>query len=157
MKKVLLTSEAVAKLESRLKELIEKRQIIAEEIKVARSFGDLSENAEYDAAREAQAINESEINKIKDSLDNYELVEPKKANARLIGLNSKVEFQFEGDDDVKKVTIVTRVDSNPIKGFISNESPIGEALIGKKKGSEVNCVTPSGVKRLKVLSVTNKK
>jgi len=155
MKKVLLTQEALEKLHHELEELIHKRSEIAEEIKKARSFGDLSENAEYHAAREAQSLNETEILKVKGLLDNYELVSMEGIDVDTATLNSDVEFKFIGDDVVEKIRIVTRVDADPMNNLISNESPIGEALLGHKKGDIVDCQTPNGVTQIEILSVTH--
>lgn len=155
MKKVLLTQEALDKLHHELEELIQKRSEIAEEIKKARSFGDLSENAEYHAAREAQSLNETEILKVKALLDNYELVSMEGIDAGTATLNSDVEFKFAGDDEVEKVRIVTRVDADPMNNLISNESPIGEALLGHRKGDVVDCQTPNGVTKIEILNVTH--
>lgn len=153
MKKVLLTEEALAKLQHELEELIAKRTEIAEEIKKARSFGDLSENAEYHAAREAQSLNETEILKVKGLLENYELVDTHEVDANTITLNSDVEVKFIDDDYIEKIRIVTRVDSDPMNNLISNESPIGEALLNHKTGDTVECQTPNGLLRLEILSV----
>lgn len=155
MKKILLTQEALEKLQHELEELIVKRTEIAEEIKKARSFGDLSENAEYHAAREAQSLNETEILKVKGLLENYELVDMNDVDVDTVSLNSDVEFKFQGDDVVEKVRVVTRVDADPMNNLISNESPIGEALLGHKKGDVVDCQTPNGITKIEILSVTH--
>lgn len=155
MKKILLTQEALDKLNHELEELIKKRTEIAEEIKKARSFGDLSENAEYHAAREAQSLNETEILKVKGLLDNYELVDTDVVDKDTITLNSEVEFKFIGDDTVEKVKVVTRVDADPMNNLISNESPIGEALIGHHAGDVIDCQTPNGTSRIEIISVTH--
>ncbi|MCH4890364.1 transcription elongation factor GreA [Acidaminobacter sp. JC074] len=153
MKKILLTQEALEKLNHELEELIVRRSEIAEEIKKARSFGDLSENAEYHAAREAQSLNETEILKVKGLLENYELVDTDAVAEDVISLNCEVEFKFDGDDEVEKVSVVTRVDADPMNNLISNESPIGEALIGHRAGDVVDCQTPNGVTKLEIMSV----
>lgn len=155
MKKVLLTEEALAKLNHELEELIVKRTSISEEIKKARSFGDLSENAEYHAAREAQSLNETEILKVKGLLDNYELVNTDDIDVGTATLNSDIEFKFVGDDTIEKVRIVTRVDADPMNNLISNESPIGAALLGHQKGDVVDCQTPNGVTQIEIISVTH--
>ncbi len=155
MKKIVLTEDALEKLKNELEDLIEKRQEISEEIKKARSFGDLSENAEYHAAREAQSLNETEILKVKDLLENYELADTENFIEGAVRLNSEVQFKFDGDDTVEKVKIVTKIESDPINDLISNESPIGEALIGKFEGDVVNCQTPNGTVRLELISVAH--
>lgn len=155
MKKVLLTQEALVKLNHELEELMVKRSTIAEEIKKARSFGDLSENAEYHAAREAQSLNETEVLKLKALLENYELVNTDNVEEGAITLNSDVEFKFDGSDLVEKIRVVTKIESDPINNHISNESPIGEALIGHHEGEEVECQTPNGVVKLLIMSVSH--
>jgi len=154
MKKILLTKEALEKLKHELEELIVKRSNIAEEIKKARAFGDLSENAEYHAAREAQSLNETEILKVKALLDNYELVDTENVIEGTITLNSTVEFTMDGSTDIEKVKIVTKIESDPMNNLISNESPIGEALLGHHAGEIVDCNTPNGVLKLVISSVT---
>ncbi|MBN2797184.1 MAG: transcription elongation factor GreA [Clostridia bacterium] len=153
MKKVLLTKTALAKLEKEYDDLMVKRSVIADEIKKARSFGDLSENAEYHAAREAQSLNETEILKVKALLENYELVDETNLDKSKVSLNSRVEIKFEDSDFVETVQIVSKIESDPINGFISNESPIGEALLGHHEGDTVDCQTPNGVSKIKIISV----
>lgn len=155
MKKLLLTEEALAKLNRELEEFVLKRKVITAEIKLARSFGDLSENAEYHAAREAQSFNEAEIVKTKSFLENYELVNTDNIDVGTATLNSDVEFKFVGDDTLEKVKIVTRVDADPMNSLISNESPIGAAILGHRKGEFVNCQTPNGVSQIEIISVTH--
>lgn len=155
MKKTLLTEQALEKLNQDYEELIAKRQEIAEEIKRARGFGDLSENAEYQAAREAQSQNESEIKKIKDIFENYELVEkPKSKNT--ISIGSKVKIEYTEFEEIEEITIVTKVESDPINGLISNESPVGTALMGQKKGATVEVSTPAGTTKIKVIEMIKK-
>ena len=154
MKKVLLTEEALTKLKRELEELMKKRTYIAEEIKKARSFGDLSENAEYHAARESQSLNETEIQKVKALLENYELVDTKNVIEGIISLNSTVEFTLDDASASETVKIVTKVESDPMNNLISNESPIGEALLGHHAGEVVDCQTPDGVSEIAILKVS---
>ncbi len=141
MKKAYQITEAGKKeLEAELETLKARRGDIAEKIAAARDYGDLSENAEYDAAREEQGLVESRIAEIEDIVQNAELITA--SNSSTIGLGSKVELDNKG----KKVTyhVVGPVEANPIEGRISNESPIGSALMGKKVGDEVSVTTPKG-------------
>jgi transcription elongation factor GreA len=154
MKKVLLTEEALIKLKRELEELMVKRSYIAEEIKKARSFGDLSENAEYHAARESQSLNETEIQKVKALLENYELVDTKNVIEGIISLNSTVEFTINDASASETVKVVTKVESDPMNNLISNESPIGEALLGHHAGEVVDCQTPDGVSKIAILKVS---
>lgn len=155
MKKVLLTPDALKKLKQELEALAVKRSVIAEEIKKARGFGDLSENAEYHAAREAQSLNETEIIKVKALLENYELVDTQTVEKGKVTLNSEVEFTFEGDDTIEKVKVVTKIESDPINNLISNESPIGDALLNQEAGDSVEVQTPAGTERINIISVTH--
>ena len=153
MKKVLLTKAALEKLENELDELIKKRKLISEEIKKAREFGDLSENAEYHAAREAQSLNETEILKVKELLENYELAD-ETSDFDGVRMNSEVVIVYEdGDEDT--ITIVTKIEADPFEGLISNESPIGSALLGKRKGEQLEVVTPEGVMQLTIKEIIN--
>lgn len=154
MKKVLLTRAAVEKLEHDLDELIKKRKLISEEIKKARGFGDLSENAEYHAAREAQSLNETEILKSKELLENYELAD-ETGSPDTIRMNSHVKIEYE-DGEIEEVLIVSKIESDPFEGKISNESPIGSALLGMKAGAKVEVATPNGAQTLKIIEVINK-
>lgn len=153
MKKVLLTKAALEKLENDLDELIKKRKLISEEIKKAREFGDLSENAEYHAAREAQSLNETEILKCKEILENYELADE---SSTFVGvrMNSKVLIQYP-DGDEEEIVIVSKIEADPFDGKISNESPIGAALLGKNTNDVVEVSTPDGSSTLKILKIDN--
>ena len=135
-----ITAEGKLELEAELNELVARRSEIAEKIANARDYGDLTENAEYDAAREEQGIVESRVLEIEDILQNFELIKPKKANGT-IHVGSTVDLK-----NGKTVTyqIVGPVEADPLEGKISNESPIGAALMGKKIGANVTIETPKG-------------
>ncbi len=150
-KKILLTQTAVDKLQAELEHLIQRRHEISEEIKEARGFGDLSENAEYHAAREAQSQNETEILRIKEIMENYELV--KQANKGVISLNSEITILYVDDDEEEEITVVSTIEADPFMGKFSNESPIGSALLGCKKGDIVDVQTPDGNIKIKVVKV----
>lgn len=139
-KKFQITNEGKKELESELEQLKSRRGTIAEKIAAARDYGDLSENAEYDAAREEQGLVESRIAEIEDILQNAEIIKASKKST--VGLGSKVELKSGS----KTITyhIVGPVEANPLEGRISNESPIGVALEGKKVGDEVVVATPKG-------------
>lgn len=154
MKRVLLTKSALEKLEIELDELIKKRKFISEEIKKARGFGDLSENAEYHAAREAQSLNETEIMKVKEILENYELAD-ENSDFQGVKMNSRVIITYAGDDEEEEVTIVTKIESDPFEGKISNESPIGAALLGKTIGQTVEVTTPNGSSTILIKDIIN--
>ncbi|MDO4800423.1 MAG: transcription elongation factor GreA [Bacillota bacterium] len=152
MKKTLLTEAALDKLNQDYEALIEKRRIIAEELKRARDFGDLSENAEYHAAREAQSHNETELQKLREIFENYELVEVSDKK-KVVSIGSRVRIEYLDEKEIDEVTIVTKVDSDPLKGLISNESPVGMALLGKKKGAKVEVESPGGLINIKILEL----
>lgn len=152
MKRTLLTEAALLKLEKEYDELILKRHQISDEIKRAREFGDLSENAEYHAAREAQSHNETEILKLKEILETYELVE-ESLDKGVISINSKAKITYIDADDTEWVEIVTKVESDPLENKISNESPIGAALLGHRAGDEVVAETPNGKIAIRIIEV----
>jgi len=135
-----ITADGRKELEAELEKLKARRGEIAEKIAEARDYGDLSENAEYDAAREDQGLVESRIAEIEDILMNAELI--KATRKSTIGIGSKVELK----KGAKKVNyhVVGPVEANPVEGKISNESPIGMALMGKKVGDKAVVTTPKG-------------
>jgi len=135
-----ITADGKKELEAELIGLKARRGEVAEKISEARDFGDLSENAEYDAAREEQGLLETRIAEIEDIVNNADII---KATSKVtIGLGSRVELK-NGTKKVEYV-IVGPVEANPIEGKISNESPIGMALYGKKEGDSVTISTPKG-------------
>lgn len=135
-----ITAEGKTELETELIGLKARRGEIADKISEARDFGDLSENAEYDAAREEQGLLETRIAEIEDIINNAEIIKANKKN--IVGLGSKVELKT----GAKKVvyTVVGPVEADPMEGKISNESPIGMALYGKKVDDKVTITTPKG-------------
>jgi transcription elongation factor greA len=139
-KKYQITDSGRKELEKELAELKSRRGEIAEKIAEARSFGDLSENAEYDAAREEQGLLETRVIEIEDILQHASII--KSADATVVGLGSAVELK-NGDRTVT-YTVVGPVEADPMEGKISDESPIGQALMGKKVGDEVTISTPKG-------------
>jgi transcription elongation factor GreA len=141
MKKIYqITDEGKQELEAELEELKGRRGTIADKIAEARDFGDLSENAEYDSAREEQGLVESRIAEIEDILLNAELI--KGGSKTKVSLGSKVELRT-GKKTVA-YTVVGPVEADPLEGKISNESPIGVALMGKKVGDTATIKTPKG-------------
>jgi transcription elongation factor GreA len=135
-----ITEEGKRELEAELDELKGRRGAIAEKIAEARDFGDLSENAEYDSAREEQGLVESRIAEIEDILLNADIIKAGKSSK--VSLGSKVELRT-GKKTVT-YTVVGPVEADPLEGKISNESPIGEALMDKKVGDSVTITTPKG-------------
>lgn len=144
-----ITKDGRSSLEEELLELKGRRGDIAEKIASARDFGDLSENAEYDAAREEQGLVETRIAEIEDILLNSELIKPSKGSA--VGLGSTVELESEAKSVTYK--IVGPVEANPLEGRISNESPIGKELMGKKVGDSVTISTPKGDIKYEIMNI----
>lgn len=126
------------------------RADIAKRLKEAKEEGDISENAGFDAAKEAQAVNEGRIEEIKDILDNAKVFKGSSGKSTVdIGSGVKVQSKNGTQDYV----IVGAAESDPLKGFISNESPLGSAFLGKKKGDKLEVKTPKGPVEYKILEV----
>lgn len=145
-----ITSEGKKELETELTALKSRRGEVAEKIANARDFGDLSENAEYDAAREEQGLLETRIAEIEEILNNADII--KSSRKKTIDLGSKVELKSDGK--LVKYTVVGPVEANPLEGKISNESPIGMALYGKKVGDSAIITTPKGSVTYKISQVS---
>lgn len=141
-----ITREGRKELEAELEELKAGRAEIAEKIAAARDLGDLSENADYDAARDEQGQAETRIAEIEDILLNAEIIEVKKGSKIVVG--SKVELKIDGK--TINYQLVGPVEADPLEGKISNESPLGQALLGKKEGDTVEIETPKGKMTYKV-------
>ncbi len=142
---VILTKEGKEELEKRLEYLkVTKRAEITERIKTAREFGDLSENAEYDAAKNEQAMIEGEIVEIEQKLK-YAVIIKEGSKKGTISLGSKVDFTDNETGELLTYEIVGTTEADVESGRISNESPIGNALLGRKAGDTVNVVAPAGV------------
>ena len=154
-KQVVLTPDGLKKLEDELEYLkVTGRKEIAEKIKIARGFGDLSENAEYDAAKDAQATMEERIAKIEEMLKNAVVVDVDDINTDSVGICSKVKVLDLEFEEEEIYTIVGSTEADPDSNKISDESPIGTALMGKKAGDVVSVETPGGVFELKILEIT---
>ena len=152
---VVLTTEGYNKLEEELKYLKGPQKMqVAERIKVAREFGDLSENSEYDDAKNEQALLEARIQDIEGMLRVAKVVEDDEVSTRKVGIGTQVTVHdFEFDEDITYGIVgATEVDIKNNK--ISNESPVGKALIGAKKGDEVEVETPGGVIKYKILAIS---
>lgn len=153
-KEVILTQEGYNKLEEQLNELkTKKRTEIAERIKVARGFGDLSENAEYDEAKGAQAENEQLIAELELKLRNAKVINEKEIDLETVQIGNIVKVHdIEFDEDIT-YTIVGSTEVNLAENKISNESPLGKALLGAKKGETIEVNAPAGVIKYKILSL----
>lgn len=149
MKEVFLTEQGLEELKQKLDYLLsEKRKEVSEKIKIAREFGDLSENAEYDAAKEEQGFVEQEIKDIQEKILHAKIIDESQ-NKNEVSLGSTVtifDMEDDEDDEDSKMTykIVGTTEANYAEGKISNESPLGNALIGSKKDDIVSVPTPNG-------------
>jgi len=154
-KEVLLTQEGYDNLEKELEFLkTEKRTEIAERIKVALGFGDLSENSEYDEAKNAQASNEIRIAELENKLRHVRIIDESEIDTKTVQLGNKVKvLDMEFDEEIE-YTIVGSMEVDLAQNKISNESPIGAALLGAKKNAIVEAKTPAGVAQYKVLKIT---
>ncbi|ACL74780.1 transcription elongation factor GreA [Ruminiclostridium cellulolyticum] len=154
-KEVVLTYEGLKKLEEELEFLRgTKRKEVAERIKQALSFGDISENSEYDEAKNEQAQVEGRIVQLESMLKHARIIDEDEVNTDVVSIGSKVRiFDIEFDEEVEYL-IVGSTEANPLKSKISNESPVGAALIGHTKGETVEVQVPDGVLKFKILEIS---
>ena len=154
-KEVLLTQEGFDKLEQELESLkTVKRVEIAERIKVALGFGDLSENSEYDEAKNAQAENETKIAELENKIRYAKIIDESEIDTKTVQVGNTVKLlDLEFDEEVS-YTIVGSTEVDIAQNKISNESPIGSAILGAKKNQIVEVQAPAGVMQYKVLSIT---
>lgn len=153
-KKSILTAEGLKKYEDELNDLkINKRKEIAQAIKEARSQGDLSENAEYQAAKDEQRLIEGRIEELEAILTNVEVVEEAEGGSNVIHIGSKVKLKDIEYDEELEYRIVGSNEANTDAGQISNESPLGRALIGASKGKTISVPAPIGEIKYKVMDI----
>lgn len=147
-----MTQAGKEKLEQELEYLkTVKRKEVVERIKIARSFGDLSENSEYDSAKEEQAFVEGRITTIENMIRNAKIIEDDGTDT--VSLGKSVTFVELPDGEEETYTIVGSAEADPFEGKISNDSPIAKSLIGKSVGEEVTVQTPGGDMRVKIISI----
>ena len=153
-KKTVLTYEGLKKLEAELQELkVVRRKDVAAKIKEARGQGDLSENAEYDAAKEEQAEIEARINQIEKMLRTAEVIDEDDIDKDSISIGSKVKiFDMEFNEEIDYL-IVGSTEADPMGGRISNESPLGVALLRRKRGETISVDAPDGVIKYKIIDI----
>ncbi len=145
MKEVYLTQDGLQELKEKLDYLLTvKRREVAEKIKIAREFGDLSENAEYDAAKEEQSFVESEIKELEEKIMHAVIIDSSELGSHEVFLGSTVNLLDEKYNEELCYRIVGTTEANAAENRISNESPLGAALIGRKKGERVEVSTPNG-------------
>ena len=154
-KHTILTDEGLKKLEEELEQLkTVTRKEVADKIKVALSFGDLSENSEYDEAKNEQALVESRIVQIEAMLKNVKILDEDELTNDIVSVGSKIKlFDKEFDEEVD-YQIVGSTEADPMSGRISDESPVGQSLLGHKVGDVVEVETPGGVCLYEVLEIT---
>ena len=150
-----LTQQGVDELKAELESLVGLRSDIADRIKTAREFGDLAENMEYTAARQDQERNEARISEIEHILANVEVITASKAkgqNSKVV-LGSNVKLESHDGRVTKEFQVVGTVEADPLNGKISDESPIGQALLGKKEGESVEIKTPAETTVYKIADI----
>lgn len=153
-KEVIITQEGFNKLEQELENLkTVKRAEIAERIKIALGFGDLSENSEYDEAKTAQAENEEKIAEIEKKLRHAKIIDESEIDTKTVQVGNIVKVFDEEFDEEVEYTIVGSTEVDLAQNKISNESPLGSALLGKKKNEIVQVEVPDGIAKYKILSI----
>lgn len=149
-----MTTEGKEKLEQELEELkTVKRKEIVERIKIARSFGDLSENSEYESAKDEQAFVEGRITTLENMIRFAQIIDNKDVASDEVSIGKTITFIELPDGEEEKYTIVGSAEADPFSGKISNDSPIAQALIGKHLNDEVVIVTPGGDMKVKITQV----
>src|SRR5438552_3932762 len=156
-KEVLLTPEGLRKLEEKLDNYKSvHRKEIAERIRQAKEFGDISENAEYEDAKMEQALVEAEIINLERVIRNAKLIDEKEIHTDIVSIGSTVKLKELDSNENEMYTIVGSAESDPLDHKISNESPVGAALLGKHKGDKVDVKTPGGKVSYKILEISKK-
>lgn len=150
-----MTQAGKEKLEQELEQLkTVKRKEVVERIKIARSFGDLSENSEYDSAKEEQAFVEGRITTLENMIRNAKIIAEADISGDSVSLGRSVTFIELPDGEEETYTIVGSAEADPFEGKISNDSPIAKSLMGKKVGDEVSVQTPGGEMHVKITSIS---
>lgn len=154
-KEFFFTEDGLKKTEEELEHLKSVvRREVADKIKVALGYGDLSENAEYDHAKNEQAKVEEKIAKLENMLRNAVLIDEEKVDKNIVNIGSVVTVVEEGSSEEEVYTIVGSAETDPLEGKISNESPMGSALLGKKVGDLAEVEVPDGVVKFKIVSIS---
>ena len=154
MKDVLLTKEGYENLKNEIEYLsTEKRREVAERIKIAREFGDITENAEYDDAKNEQAMLEARIAKLEERIAAARVIEKKEIAKDVVSVGAKVRLRDVDAKQTVEYHIVGSAEANPAEFKLSNESPVGRAIIGHKKGETVEVTTPRGSMKYKILEI----
>lgn len=150
-----LSPEGIETIKKELQELKnKKRQEIAKRLQEAKDLGDLSENAEYFEAKEAQSFNESRVAELEELLKNAIVIKTPSAE-NIVGIGSKIEVKL--NNNIEVFSVVGSTEAKPQEGKISNESPLGRAFLSKKIGDEVEIKTPGGIVKYKIIKIENSK
>lgn len=153
-KKTVITDEGLRRLESELDELKSvKRKEIAEKIKVALSFGDLSENSEYDEAKNEQAIIEGRISEIENQLKNVHVLDESELNTENVHIGSRLKVKDLDLNEIETYQIVGSTEADPLNGRISDESPVGMSFLTRTQGDIVEIDTPNGVVKYEIMEI----
>jgi transcription elongation factor GreA len=155
LKEVILTPEGYKKLKAEIEHLsTEKRREVAERIRVARQFGDIAENAEYDDAKNDQMLLEHRIARLEEQLRNARVIEKKEITTDVVSVGSRVRLRDVDAKQTVEYHIVGSAEANPSENKLSNESPVGKAIMGHKKGETVEVTTPRGARlKYKILEI----
>lgn len=149
-----LTSEGYLELETELNYLkTDKRNEVLNSLKEARALGDLSENAEYDSAREEQGKLEARIKEVEYILEHATIIDDAQTEKDKVTIGSTVSLQYDGDDEIEEYRIVGSQEADPFNNKISNESPIAMAILGKKVGDMAEVDSPNGTYKVKIVKV----
>jgi transcription elongation factor GreA len=154
LKEVILTKEGYEKLKSEIEFLsTEKRREVADRIRIAREFGDIAENAEYDDAKNEQALLEHRISQLEERLLSARVIEKKDIAKDVVSVGSKVKLRDIAANKTFEYHIVGSAEANPTEQKLSNESPVGKAIMGHKKGEVVEVAAPRGALKFKILDI----
>jgi transcription elongation factor GreA len=154
VKEVILTPEGYEKLKQEIDYLRnEKRREVAERIRIAREFGDIAENAEYDDAKNEQALLEHRIATLEERLLNSRVIEPGEVSTDAVSIGSVVKLEDIEAKSTVEYFIVGSAEANPAENKLSNESPVGKAILGRKKGETVEVAAPRGALKFKILDI----
>jgi transcription elongation factor GreA len=154
LKEIILTKEGYQKLKKEIEDLsTTRRREVAERIKLAREFGDIAENAEYDAAKNEQAMLEARIAKLEERLASARVIEKREISKDVVSVGSKVRLRDLDAKQTVEYRIVGSAEANPAELKLSNESPVGKAIMGHKKGETVEVATPRGSMKYKILEI----
>jgi len=153
-KEIALTPEGQAKLEEELRHLeTVRRREVGERIKEAKEFGDISENSEYDDAKNEQALLESRIARLKEQLRSARVIDTSDVATDVVSIGTKVKVKYVDGGESEEYEIVGSAEADPAQNKLSNESPVGRAVLGHKKGEVVEVAAPAGAIKLKIVSI----